>query len=218
MSPVLIWPDQVLGPSHCFYKNCLTNLSKLPQPITWTWEFQFPIPPWILEVFGLVPGIFLEVEIFISRDQPEREENSFAISIWLNWVVNLTGGDQPHFIESSTLNFKFTWPNPHHILHEEYQAKLRTTSVSEGSDTFANTDWSPGPSSLAPHWLTLTSPTSLQICWRGTTEWHYWLHYWSGDMHSEQKNWERMIYCWKIVPSPQSSPKELRHWPRPICI
>ena len=99
----------------------------------------------------------LEVEIFICRDQPEREENLVAISIWLNQVTELTDGDQPHFIESSTLNFEFTWPNPHHIPHEEYQANLRAETVSEGSDnTFANTVWTPGPSSPAPKFNTLS--------------------------------------------------------------
>ena len=156
MSPVFIWPDLVPGPSHCFYKNHLTNLSKLPHPITQTWEFWFPIPPLILQVFGLLPGVLLDIEIFICRDQPEREENSVAISIWLNQVTTLTDGEQPHFIESSILNFKFTWPNPHHIPHEEYQENLRATSVSEGSDTFANTERSPGPSSLAPHFNSLS--------------------------------------------------------------
>ena len=122
-----------------------------------TWDFRFPIPPWILQVFDLEPGVLLKVEIFICRDQPDREENSVAISIWLNRVMTLLDRDQPHFIESSILNFKFTWPNPHHIPHEEYQANLCTTTVSEGSnDTFANTVWSPGPSSPAPHFNTLS--------------------------------------------------------------
>ena len=159
MSPTLVWPDLVPGPNHiASNKNHLTNLSKLPPlPIMRTWEFQFPIPPWILEVFSLVPGVFLEVEIFINRDQPDREENSVAISIWLNWVVNLTDRDQPHFIESSVLNFEFTWPNQYHIPYEEHQANLRAESVSEGSnETFANTDWMPGSLTNAPEYQSLS--------------------------------------------------------------
>ena len=49
------------------------------------------------------------------------------------------------------------WPNPHHIPHEEYQANLQATSVSEGSDdTFANTIWTPGLSSPAPNFNSLS--------------------------------------------------------------
>ena len=66
------------------------------------------------------------------------------------------GNKAPHFIESSTFNFKYMWPNPHHIPHEEYQENLHTTTVSEGSDSFANTDWSPGPSSPPPNFNSLS--------------------------------------------------------------
>ena len=157
MSPVLSWPDQVPGPPHCFNKNRLTNLSKLPQPILRTWEFHFSIPPWLLEVFGLVPGVFLEVEIFICRDQPDREDDSIVISIWLNWVIDLTDGDQPHFIKSSDLNFGFSWPNSNHVSDKEYHRNLRTTLISEGSDdTFANSDWSPGSDTPAPQYNSLS--------------------------------------------------------------
>ena len=70
--------------------------------------------------------------------------------------MDLTDGDQPHFIESSVLNFRFLWPK-HHVPDEEYHRNLGTTSVSEGSDdTFANTEWSPGPSSPTPIYNSLS--------------------------------------------------------------
>ena len=143
---MFIWPDLVPGPLHCFNKNCLTNLSKLPpQPITRIWEFHFSIPPWILEAFGITPGIFLEVEFFLCRDDPDREENSIVITIWLNRVVDLNNSDQPNTVELITLNFRFSWPNQYHVPDEEYHRNLAPSTVSKGSsDTFANTNWSPG--------------------------------------------------------------------------
>ena len=158
MSPMFIWPDLVPGPSHCFNKNLLTNLSKLPpHPIMRIWEFWFPIPPWILEAFSITPGILLEVELFLCRDDPDREENLIIIIIWLNRVVYLNNGDQPHRLETITLNFRFSWPNQYHISDEEYHRNIAPSNISKGSDnTFANTNWSPGSpapyyNSLSPH-------------------------------------------------------------------
>ena len=71
--------------------------------------------------------------------------------------MDITDRDQPHFIKSSVLNFGFLWPNQYHVPYKEYQRNLRTTSVSEGSnDTFANTEWSPGPSSPTPNYNSLS--------------------------------------------------------------
>ena len=129
----------------------------MPQPISRTWEFQFSIPPWILEVFGIVPGVFLEVEISICRDQCDREETSIVISIWQNRVIDLTNGDQPYFIESSVLNFGFSSPNQYYVSDSEYHRNLGTQSVLEGSnDTFANTDWSPGSPTPTPQYNSLS--------------------------------------------------------------
>ena len=119
------------------------------------WEFHFPIPPWLLEVFGIMPGVFLEIEVFICRDDPDRKENSFIATLWLNRVVDIKEPDQPHRAESVTFNFSFSWPNPYHISDEEYCQNLAPSEVSEGSnDTFVNTDWM--PDSPAPDYRNLS--------------------------------------------------------------
>ena len=63
-------------------------------------------------------------------------------------------------IESSVLNFGFSWPNENHTPDEEYHENLAPSVVSKGSnDPFANSHWSPGSTnspvpnynSLSPH-------------------------------------------------------------------
>ena len=118
------------------------------------WELCFPIPPWILEAFGITPGIFLEIEFFFCRDNPDREENLIVITLWLNRVVDLDNDDQSHRVESLTLNFRFSWPNQYHVPDKEYCRNLAPSTVSKGSDdTFANTDWSQGPPAPNYHLL-----------------------------------------------------------------
>ena len=46
-------------------KNHLINLSKLPTPITQTWEFTIPILHWILHLFHIEGGLLITFHITI---------------------------------------------------------------------------------------------------------------------------------------------------------
>ena len=66
MSPVLVYPYPVYGPGHRFIKRIiLPNLSKLPTPITQSWEFTIPIPHWILHFFHIEGGLLITFKITI---------------------------------------------------------------------------------------------------------------------------------------------------------
>ena len=127
-----------------------------------TWEFHFPIPPWILEFFGIPPGVFLEVEFFICRDNPDREEITVVATLWLNRVVAVDEPDQPHKAESIEFNFMFSWPNLYCIHEERYSHHVAPSEVSKGSnDTFGSAELA--PNTPAPnYWSISPQPPHFQ--------------------------------------------------------
>ena len=110
MSPTLIWPYQVPGPLHCFNKkNRLTNPSKLPTPITRSWEFTIPIPHWILHFLHLEEGLLITFNVTISAHRTAEEYNSFAIRIFFRQRTERSL--PPHLIEESRIVLGYQWPN-----------------------------------------------------------------------------------------------------------
>ena len=114
---MLIWPYQVHRSRHCFIKNCLTNLSKLPTPITRSWEFTIPIPHWILHFFHIEEGLLITFHITISAHWTEEEFNSFAVGIFFRRRSEKSL--PPHLIEESRIVLGYQWPNLYHQIEED---------------------------------------------------------------------------------------------------
>ena len=106
--------------------------------------------------------------------------------VWFTRVIDLTDRDQPHSVESSVFNFRFLWPNTYHVPHKESQWGLWSTSVSKGSDdTFTNTDWTPGPSSPAPCYNSLSPcPPHFQTA--------------EEDQQEQEIDWETNRVLWSV--------------------
>ena len=118
MSPVLIWPYQVHRSRHCFIKkNHLTNLSKLPTPITWSWEFTIPIPHWILHFFHIEEGLLITFHITILAHRTEEEFNSFAVRIFFRRRSERSL--PPHQIKESRIVLGYQWPNLYYQIEED---------------------------------------------------------------------------------------------------
>ena len=98
-------------------KNRLTNLSKLPTPIRWSWEFTIPIPHWILHFFHLEEGLLITFNITISAHQMAEEYNSFAIRIFFRWRTERSL--PPHLIKKSRIVLGYQWPNLYYQIKED---------------------------------------------------------------------------------------------------
>ena len=118
MSPTLIWPYQVHWSWHRFTKkNRLTNLSKLPTPITRSWEFTIPIPHWVLHFFHIEEGLLITFHITISAHWTEEEFNSFTVRIFFRWRTERS--IPPHLIKESRIVLGYQWPNRYYQIEED---------------------------------------------------------------------------------------------------
>ena len=101
-------------------QNCLTKLSKTPQPITQAWELTIPIPFWVLAFFHIERGLLITFEITILAHREVEEDNSFSIEIYFRRVIK--GTLIPQTIEESRIVFGYLWPNPYYQTPEEETA------------------------------------------------------------------------------------------------
>ena len=117
MSPPLIstWTI-VSGPQHHLNKNCLTNLSIVPHPITRIWEFSIPIPNQILAFLHIEEGLIINFEVTISAHQTEDYYNTFCIEISFRQYQNIV---YPHIVEIPRIVLGYLWPNPYYQVNEE---------------------------------------------------------------------------------------------------
>ena len=165
MSPTFNWPNQVPGPWHHYHKkNCLTNLSKLPPPITRTWEIRFPIPDWLLSFFHIPHGLITVVEIYISAYKVNREENTLFFEIaFLRPEDNVW----PHRVKQIIFMVTFSWPNPFYQEDPSRAACASSRVLIVSNRSFGTTENVEGsislvPSSNPPGYPTL-SPQPLQL-------------------------------------------------------
>ena len=87
---------------HHFIKRIiLPNLSKLPTPITQSWEFTIPIPHWILHFFHIEGGLLITFDITILAHQEAEEFNSFVLKIIFRQRTE--GSLPPHPIEEERI-------------------------------------------------------------------------------------------------------------------
>ena len=97
-------------------KNHLKKLSKLPTPITRSWEFTIPIPHWILHFFHIEEGLLITFHITISAYRTEENFNSFAVGIFFRRRSERSL--PPHLIEESRIVLGFQWPNDYYQIEE----------------------------------------------------------------------------------------------------
>ena len=98
-------------------RNRLTNLSKLPTPITQSWVFTIPIPFWITRAFHIEEGLSITFQISISLHHIGEEFNSFTIGIVFRRRTEKSL--PPSFIEESRITFGYLWPNLYHQIEED---------------------------------------------------------------------------------------------------
>ena len=98
------------------YKNHLTNLSTMPQPISQTWEFSIPIPHWILAFFHIEGVLIIVFEVTISAYQSEDYFNIFNLEISCRLHLDTL---YPEQIEQSKIVLGYLWPNPYYQVDEE---------------------------------------------------------------------------------------------------
>ena len=156
MSPALIWPYQVHQSRHRFTKkNRLMNLSKLPTPITWSWEFTIPIPHWILHFFHIKEGLLITFHITISAHRTEEEFNSFAVGIFFRWRTERSL--PPHLIEESRIVLGYQWPNLYYQIKEDLIVRTpsRGSSVTGVRTSGTTTPVDPSSSSEELHEIPL---------------------------------------------------------------
>ena len=87
----------------------LKNLSKLPTPITRSWEFTIPIPHWIRHFFHIEEGLLITFHITISAHRTAEDFNSFAIGIFFRGRSDRSL--PPHQIKESRIVLGYQWPN-----------------------------------------------------------------------------------------------------------
>ena len=120
-------------------KNCLTNQSKLPTPITQTWEFTIHIPHWILHFFHIEGGLLITINVTISENQEAEEFNSFVLETIFRWRTE--GTLPPHPIEELRIVFGYLWPNlyyqikEHLIVHTPSRSSIVTGATTSGTTT-----------------------------------------------------------------------------------
>ena len=134
------------------HKNCLTNLSTLPQPITRTWEFFIPIPHWILAFFHIEGGLIIKFEVKITADQTEDFYNTFCIEISFGQYFNIL---YPHQIEESRIALRCLWPNHYYqveeeIIHTPSRVSLTTGVTASEDSTYADTPSLPSTPKILP--------------------------------------------------------------------
>ena len=129
MGPALIWTYQVHQFRHRFtQKNRLINLSKLPTPITQTWEFTIPIPHWIFHFFQIEEGLLITFHITILAHWSAEAFNSFAIGIFFRRRTDALNA--PHHIEESRIVLGYQWPNLYHTIEEDLIVRTPSRSSS----------------------------------------------------------------------------------------
>ena len=125
---MLIWPYQVHQSWHRFIKeSSYKKLSKLPTPITWSWEFTIPIPHWILHFFHIEEGLLITLHITISAHRTAEEFNSFTIRIFFRQRSERSL--PPHLIEELRIVLGYQWPN----LYYQFEEDLIVPTLSRGS-------------------------------------------------------------------------------------
>ena len=143
MSPVFIWPDLSTWTLTLLNKNCLTNLSTVPQPITRTWEFSIPIPHWILAFLHIEGGLIIKFEVTISAHQTNNFYNTCCVEISFDWYLNILYLQQ---VKESRIVLGYLWPNHFYQVEEEITHALSRVSLATWVTASENSTYTDTPS------------------------------------------------------------------------
>ena len=168
MSPALNWPNQVSGPNLdiAYHKEMSQKIyvSKLPHPITRTWETRISPPDWLLNYFHIPCGLITVIEIYISVHQVWKQENAlfFEVAFMRQEEIH-----QPHRVEDIIFMVTFSWPNPYYQERASRAACTPSCITLELDSTFNSNNSregsiSPVPSGNPPGYPTL-SPQPPQL-------------------------------------------------------
>ena len=130
---------------HFTKRNRLTNLSTLPQPITWSWEFTIPIPHWILHFFHIEEGLLIIFNITISAHRTAEPNNSFTVGIIFRRRTERSL--PPHLIEDSRIVLGYQWPNLNYQIEEDLIVHTPSRNSSATGVTASGTTTPVDPSS-----------------------------------------------------------------------
>ena len=150
---MLIWPDPSIWTLTLLHKNCLTNLSTMPHPITRTWEFSISIPHLILALFHIKGGLIIKFEVTILAHQTEDFYNTFCIEISFGQYLNSL---YLHQIEEWRIVLGYLWPNCYYQVVEEEiicvpsRVSLATGITASGDSTYTDTPPLPSISEILP--------------------------------------------------------------------
>ena len=144
MSPVFCWPEPKYLDPNTTYKNHLTNLSTLPQPITRTWEFTIPLPHWIPAFFHIDGGLVARIEITILAHQTTDFYNTFCLEISVTQYSRILF---PHWVEELRIVLGYLWHNHfYQVREEEIIHTPSRVSLSTGVTASENSTCIPTPS------------------------------------------------------------------------